>query len=275
MVVNTQILKNVSCDYDQLNGWKTPAVVSTTDGWLKLNFASCVVRKTRSLGALVLCSMTYCVIWCLRIASTIWLLILSSTSFMIYRSRVFYIIPHQRYKRWLPWAPPGSTGRFYKDDVVHNHSQNKKKKTHSLLDRSYFEFLLRCFFLFLGQLFYKKLTRTATVQHFYSTYSSTYTAALPVLCLPCTSVSAVFHGWRAITIYCSSDHSARYTGLGRYDPPFRGTTYESRLYDCEPFYMCLIFLSGWLLSDAEQLGLLSPMTYLRQSLSIVLPLHVF
>ena len=32
---------------------KTSAV-STTDGWLKLNFASCVIRMTRSLGALVL-----------------------------------------------------------------------------------------------------------------------------------------------------------------------------------------------------------------------------
>ena len=35
---------------------KTSAV-STTNGWLKLNFASCVIRKTRSLGALVLCSI--------------------------------------------------------------------------------------------------------------------------------------------------------------------------------------------------------------------------
>ena len=24
--------------------------------------------------------------------------------------------------RWLPWVLPGSTGQFYKDDVVHNHS---------------------------------------------------------------------------------------------------------------------------------------------------------
>ena len=31
--------------------------MSTTDGWLKLNFASCVARQTRSLGALVLCSI--------------------------------------------------------------------------------------------------------------------------------------------------------------------------------------------------------------------------
>ena len=40
---------------------KTSAV-STTDGWLKLNFASCVVRKTRSLGALVqysICNMVF------------------------------------------------------------------------------------------------------------------------------------------------------------------------------------------------------------------------
>ena len=36
--------------------------MSTTDGWLKLNFANCVIRQTRSLGALVLCSMTWCVI---------------------------------------------------------------------------------------------------------------------------------------------------------------------------------------------------------------------
>ena len=35
---------------------KTSAV-STTDGWLKLNFASCVIHQTRSLGALVLYSI--------------------------------------------------------------------------------------------------------------------------------------------------------------------------------------------------------------------------
>ena len=35
----------------------TPKSVSTTDGWLTLNFASCVIRRTRSLGVLVLCSI--------------------------------------------------------------------------------------------------------------------------------------------------------------------------------------------------------------------------
>ena len=36
--------------------------MSTTDGWLKLNFANCVVHQTRSLGALVLCSLCHMVI---------------------------------------------------------------------------------------------------------------------------------------------------------------------------------------------------------------------
>ena len=31
--------------------------MSPTDGWLKLNFASCVTRKSSSLGALVLYSI--------------------------------------------------------------------------------------------------------------------------------------------------------------------------------------------------------------------------
>ena len=33
------------------------SAVSTADGWFILNFASCVTRKTRSLGVLVLCSI--------------------------------------------------------------------------------------------------------------------------------------------------------------------------------------------------------------------------
>ena len=34
------------------------SAVSTTDGWLKLNFASCVIRQTHSLGSLV---VLYCI----------------------------------------------------------------------------------------------------------------------------------------------------------------------------------------------------------------------
>ena len=55
--VNRTIFRNYSVHwyYITLKNWKTSAV-STTDGWLKLNFASCVIRQTRSLGVLVLCS---------------------------------------------------------------------------------------------------------------------------------------------------------------------------------------------------------------------------
>ena len=99
--------------------------MSTTDGWWKLKFASCVVRKTRSLGALVLCSMTCCVIWCLWIASTNGV----DTQFHKFHGRPFARVLHvflmNDIGQWLPWVPPGSAGRFYKDDVVHNHSAHR------------------------------------------------------------------------------------------------------------------------------------------------------
>ena len=56
-----------------IKNWKTSAV-STTDGWLKLNFASCVTRQTRSLGVLGLSSNWNAVF--VTYISTIWLLIL-------------------------------------------------------------------------------------------------------------------------------------------------------------------------------------------------------
>ena len=37
-------------------------------------------------------------------------------------ARVLYLFLMKNIGRWLPWVLPGSTGRFYKDDVVHNHS---------------------------------------------------------------------------------------------------------------------------------------------------------
>ena len=36
--------------------------MSTTDGWSKLNFASSVIRQTRSLGALVLYEYSICIV---------------------------------------------------------------------------------------------------------------------------------------------------------------------------------------------------------------------
>ena len=60
---------------------------------------------------------------CLWITFTIWLLILSSTSFHGRPfARVVYVFLMKYIGGWLPWVLPGSTGRFYKDDVVHDHS---------------------------------------------------------------------------------------------------------------------------------------------------------
>ena len=107
-----------------IKSWKTSAV-STTVWMVELNFASCVVHQiekrqlwVRPMGGwnstlqaawyvrhahwARLCYVPF-VIWCLWITSTIWLLTLSCTSFMVL---------------------PGSTGRFYKDDVVHDHSSH-------------------------------------------------------------------------------------------------------------------------------------------------------
>ena len=37
-------------------------------------------------------------------------------------ARVLYLFLIKHIGRWLPWVLPGATERFYKDDVVHNHS---------------------------------------------------------------------------------------------------------------------------------------------------------
>ena len=97
--------------------------MSTTDGWLKLYFASCVVRKTRSLCALVLRSVCYMVFVNYAYDMVV------DTQFHKFHgrpfTRVLYVFLMKDIGRWLPWVPPGSTGRFYKDDVVHNHSAHR------------------------------------------------------------------------------------------------------------------------------------------------------
>ena len=104
---------------DVIKIWKTSAV-STTDGWLKLNFASCVIRQTRSLGVLVLCSN-----WNMVFVNYIYDMVVDTQFHKFYGrpfARVLYLFLMKDIGRWLPWVPPGSTGRLYKDDVVHNHS---------------------------------------------------------------------------------------------------------------------------------------------------------
>ena len=84
-----------------LQNWKTSAV-STTDGWLKLNFASCVIRQTRSLGVLVLCSNwnTVFVNYLVHIYDMV-----VDTQFHKFYGRPFarvLFIPHERYRSVTP-----------------------------------------------------------------------------------------------------------------------------------------------------------------------------
>ena len=101
--------------------WKTSAV-STTGGWLKLDFARCVIRQTRSLGALVLCSICNMVFVNYIYDEVV------DTQFNKFHGRPFARVLHvllMKYiGRWLPWVLPGSTGRSYNDDVVHDHFIN-------------------------------------------------------------------------------------------------------------------------------------------------------
>ena len=97
--------------------WKTSAV-STTNGWLKLNFASCVIRQTRLLGALVLCSMCNMVF-----VNCIYDMVVDTQFHKFYGrplARDIYGFLMKDIGRWLPLELSGSTGWFYINDVVHN-----------------------------------------------------------------------------------------------------------------------------------------------------------
>ena len=88
-------------------------------GW---NFTSWV-RKTRSLGALALCSI------CNMVFVNYICDMVVDTQFHKFHGRPFARVLHvflvKDVGRRLPWVPPGSTGRFCKDDVVHNHAAHR------------------------------------------------------------------------------------------------------------------------------------------------------
>ena len=87
-------LKNVSCEYNRLNGWNSTFFVfykklknvsceydrPCVTEWLKLNFASCVVHQA---------GMFIRIIWFLWTKRTIWLLILSFTQNIV---RACYVL---------------------------------------------------------------------------------------------------------------------------------------------------------------------------------------
>ena len=88
--------------------WKTSAV-STTDRWLKLNFASCVISKTRSLGVLVLCSICNMVF-----VNYIYDMVVDTQFHKFYGrlfARVLYLFIMKYIGRGLPWVLQGSIGR--------------------------------------------------------------------------------------------------------------------------------------------------------------------
>ena len=113
----TSLVKHIVPGF--IKNWRTSAV-STTDGWLTFNFASCVIRQTRSLGVLVLCSNCNMVF-----VNYIYDMVVDTQSHKFYGrpfARVLHLFLMKAMGQWLPWVLPGSTGWFYKADVVHNHS---------------------------------------------------------------------------------------------------------------------------------------------------------
>ena len=92
-----------------VKNWKTSAV-STTDGWLKLNFASCVIRQTRSLGVLVLCSN-----WNMVFVNYIYDVVVDTKFHKFYGrpfARVLYLFLMKDIGRWLPGCYQGQQDDF-------------------------------------------------------------------------------------------------------------------------------------------------------------------
>ena len=82
--------------------------MSATDGWLKLHFASCVIRITRSLGVLVLCSN-----WTKVFVNYIYDTAVDAQFHKLYGrpfARVLYLFLMKDIGRWLPWVLAGSAG---------------------------------------------------------------------------------------------------------------------------------------------------------------------
>ena len=97
------MLKNVSCEYDR---------------WM-VETQLCKLRdiKTRSLGELVLCSICN-----MMVVNCVYDMVVD-TQFHKFHGKPFALVLYLlMIQVGDPWGPPGSTGRFYKDDVVHNHS---------------------------------------------------------------------------------------------------------------------------------------------------------
>ena len=94
--------------------------MSTSDGWSKLNFASCVIRQTRSVGALVLYSI--CNIVFVNFSDMV-----VDSQFHKFYGRPFacsirVFIPRDRFRSVTPLGATRVNRTIYKDDAIRNHS---------------------------------------------------------------------------------------------------------------------------------------------------------
>ena len=102
------ILKNVSCEYDR---W----VVETQ---------LCKLHGTSNTLTGRACAMFHDMLCNMVLMNCIYDMVVDTQFHRFHGrpfARVLYVFLMKDIGRWLPWVPPGSTGRFYKGDVVHNH----------------------------------------------------------------------------------------------------------------------------------------------------------
>ena len=123
---------------DFIRNWKTSAEYNR---WVvETQLCKLVIRQTRSLGVLVLFSICNIMV----VVNYIYDMVVD-TQFHKFYGRPFvcvlYLFRMKDIGRWLPWMLPGSTGRFYKDDVAHNHSAHGYYITP--IDREEFDSMIR------------------------------------------------------------------------------------------------------------------------------------
>ena len=110
---------HISYDISLFITWHRPLIIVETQ------LRKLLDTSDRLLGALVLCSVcNTCVVFVNYIYDMV-----VGTQFHKFHgrpfARVLYAFLMKDIGRWLPWVQPGSTGRFYKDHVVHNHSAHE------------------------------------------------------------------------------------------------------------------------------------------------------
>ena len=92
-------------------------------GWNSTLQAAWYVSRIAHWGRL--CYVPYVILWCLWITSKYIHMFVDTQLNKVHGrpfARVLYLLLMKDIGRWLPWVLPASKTRFYKDDVVDNHS---------------------------------------------------------------------------------------------------------------------------------------------------------